>query len=340
MRDLLHKSLGDAYETVTERVGDMRSAGIARTAVAKGGAVTAEQRAARLECRANEDGTYHVSGYAATWGTAYDVAGGAPVGWSETVARGAVDKSLSENADVRFLTNHEGLPLARTSSGTMTVRSDDLGLFVDIPALDPANPKAQELISALSRGDVNEMSWAFQVTRQSWNADYTERTIREAKVIDVSAVTYPANPATIIGMRSERTRAERRDLDMSMFTPRQAAQYAADESLVEMFGKYDKTTGADGAHYVDASPFPGLVCSSCAFYSGPRGCEIVDGDIAPEGICKRWIIPASLLTEQPADPATDPAADPAAGPATDPVAQASARSGFPLSLARAQADAL
>lgn len=317
MRDVLKKSLGDAYETVTERVGDMREAGIARTASAKSGAVVTEQRTMRLECRANEDGTFHVSGYAATWGTAYDVAGGAPIGWTETVSRGAVDKSLAELDDVRFLINHDGLPLARTSSGTMTLRADDLGLFVDIPSLDTSNPKAQELVSALARGDVDQMSWAFQVTRQSWNADYTERTIREAKMIDVSAVTYPANPATIIGLRQDDPKPEQRELDLEQFTPRQAAQYAADEGIVEMFGKYDQSTGADGAHYVAVSPFPGMVCSSCAFYEGPRGCEIVAGDIAPEGVCKRWIIPERLLTTQPAT-----------------------RSGIPLSLARAQAAAL
>jgi HK97 family phage prohead protease len=45
------------------------------------------------------------------------------------------------------------------------------------------------------------------------------------------------------------------------------------------------------------SPFvdEGLVCSSCVFYDGARACEIVEGDIAPEGICKKWIIPDRLI---------------------------------------------
>jgi hypothetical protein len=37
------------------------------------------------------------------------------------------------------------------------------------------------------------------------------------------------------------------------------------------------------------------VCSSCVFYDGARACEIVEGDIAPEGICKKWIIPDRLI---------------------------------------------
>lgn len=93
---------------------------------------------------------------------------------------------------------------------------------------------------------------------------------------------------------------EQRELDLEVFTPRQAAQYSDDEKLVELFGKYDGGVGPDGAHYVAESPFAseGLVCSNCAFYEGPRGCEIVDGDIDPNGICKRWIIPAALVTPQ------------------------------------------
>lgn len=93
-------------------------------------------------------------------------------------------------------------------------------------------------------------------------------------------------------------------------SPFQLSQYEADERLVELFGKYDKGIGEQGAHYVAESPFAdeGIVCSSCAFYEGPRACEIVDGDIDPNGICKRWVIPATLLTAQPE--AQGPAAEP------------------------------
>jgi len=100
---------------------------------------------------------------------------------------------------------------------------------------------------------------------------------------------------------------ETRELDAEQFAPRQQAQYVEDEDIVEIFGKYDQGVGPDGAHYVAESPFAGegLVCANCAFYEGPRGCEIVDGDIAPEGICKRWIIPAALVTTQEPQPMND-----------------------------------
>jgi len=82
------------------------------------------------------------------------------------------------------------------------------------------------------------------------------------------------------------------------YSKRQAAQYAATESTVEIFGKYDQGTGAEGAHYAAESPYlaEGLACSNCAFYDGARACEVVSGDIAPEGICKLWIIPNDLIT--------------------------------------------
>lgn len=81
-------------------------------------------------------------------------------------------------------------------------------------------------------------------------------------------------------------------------TARQKAIYDAMESIAETFGPFDQTSGPDGSHYVPESPFPGLVCANCAYYEGPRGCEIVAGDIAPEAVCKFWVIPETLITER------------------------------------------
>jgi HK97 family phage prohead protease len=38
------------------------------------------------------------------------------------------------------------------------------------------------------------------------------------------------------------------------------------------------------------------------FYDGARACEIVEGDIAPDGVCKRWIIPERLVDPAAAAP--------------------------------------
>jgi hypothetical protein len=80
-------------------------------------------------------------------------------------------------------------------------------------------------------------------------------------------------------------------------TPRQIAQYNALEDIAEIHGKWMQDTGSEGAHYVAESPFgaEGLLCQNCYFYEGPQGCEIVEGQIAPGGICKLWIIPGDLI---------------------------------------------
>lgn len=90
-------------------------------------------------------------------------------------------------------------------------------------------------------------------------------------------------------------------------TPRQVAQYDADEANAELFGKLNRGNGPDGAHYVEASPFTaeGLVCSSCVFFEGGNACEIVEGPIAPAGVCKRWIIPAALVVGDASEESPD-----------------------------------
>jgi HK97 family phage prohead protease len=101
---------------------------------------------------------------------------------------------------------------------------------------------------------------------------------------------------------------------------RQTMQYGLLEALVESYGKFDQSSGANGAHYMAEQPFmaEGMQCSNCVFYEGPRGCELVHGDIDPGAICKLWVIPESLIPgvmpnepadmmiEEPTDMAEDP----------------------------------
>ncbi|MER6064835.1 HK97 family phage prohead protease [Streptomyces sp. NPDC001792] len=117
--------------------------------------------------------------------------------FTEVVRQGAFKKTLDENADVPFLVNHSGLTLARTKSGTLRLAEDDTGLHTEAD-LDPASPHVQALRSAMERGDVDEMSFGFWITRQQWSPDYDQRDILEVSLNkgDVSVVNYGANPAT------------------------------------------------------------------------------------------------------------------------------------------------
>ena len=176
------------------------------------------RRLADVELRMDGDVPV-LEGYALVYEYRYDIGGGPEEGgFTEVIARGAAAKSAGE-ADVRLLVNHDGVPLARSrgGEGTLQLKSDDVGLKVRAE-LDPANPTVQELRSAMNRGDLDQMSFAFKVPRgegrQEWNSDYSLRTIREVQLFDVSVVTYPANPATVAKLRSDEAPVEEATLEV------------------------------------------------------------------------------------------------------------------------------
>jgi HK97 family phage prohead protease len=117
--------------------------------------------------------------------------------YTERIMPGAFAKSLASGADVPFKVNHGGITLARTKSGTMRLAEDSTGLHVEAD-LDPRSPDVQALRSAMERGDLDEMSFAFRVNSQEWSPDWSQRDITEVDLNkgDVSAVNYGANPAT------------------------------------------------------------------------------------------------------------------------------------------------
>lgn len=154
---------------------------------------------ATAEVRATDDNTLGLRGYACLTGTPYSVRDWLGE-YDETVDPNAFNKTLSERDDVRLLLNHDGLPMARTKSGTLRLAVDGVGLDTDAD-LDKRSTLTNDVAVAMERGDLDQMSFAFQVTRQEWNEDYTQRYIRELKLFDVSVVTYPANPATTVKLR-------------------------------------------------------------------------------------------------------------------------------------------
>jgi len=66
---------------------------------------------------------------------------------------------------------------------------------------------------------------------------------------------------------------------------------------LQTYGYFDRGVGGNGIHYVEASQNPfkeqGIDCENCVFYylegDAPR-CELIQGPIEPEAICKFWII--------------------------------------------------
>ena len=93
--------------------------------------------------------------------------------------------------------------MARTRSGTLTLREDERGLYME-SNLDENDPDVRALVPKMKRGDLDKMSFAFRPTRQSWDdsGNIPTRTIEEASLYDVSIVTTPAYEGTEIGLRS------------------------------------------------------------------------------------------------------------------------------------------
>lgn len=121
----------------------------------------------------------------------------------EVIAPGAFTRTLQSGEPVFLLVNHDtdNLPLASTQSGTMALRQDETGLYMEAD-LDPNNPRAQELASAVSRGDVSKMSFAFTVEPGGDTREAGLRTLQDLNLFEVSVVTWPAYDATTVGMRT------------------------------------------------------------------------------------------------------------------------------------------
>lgn len=163
----------------------------------------------RLEARTADDGSPVLVGYATVYDVAYDVLGGPPYGWSETIVGGACDKSareamanLKSDGGVYHFFDHEGLGLASTKDKTLTLLSDQVGLYNE-SRVDASSPSNMEVVRRVQSGMLDAQSFAFQVLRQEWNGDYTERRILEVKLFDVSTVSFPANPFTSVMARSD-----------------------------------------------------------------------------------------------------------------------------------------
>lgn len=132
----------------------------------------------------------------------------------EVIRRGAFDET--DFSDVKLLVNHDsrGIPLARSrhnnksdKPNTMQLSVTDAGIKIRATLDTENNEQARALHSAISRGDMDKMSYAFFVSKdnQRWSkrdgVAYRE-ILKVDKVLEVSAVNFPAYAGTNINSRS------------------------------------------------------------------------------------------------------------------------------------------
>jgi HK97 family phage prohead protease len=79
-----------------------------------------------------------------------------------------------------------------------------------------------------------------------------------------------------------------------------AANYDLYEALEKIAGENGPwpQDGPDGCGYAKKSQFgsQGMNCANCVFFNQGGTCDIVEGEIAEEGLCRFWIIPNEKLS--------------------------------------------
>ena len=156
---------------------------------------------AEMRAEENEEGSAVITGQPIVFNQVTDLG----------FCREVIEPAALENTDLRdvpLLCQHDFgmIPLARSrnnnANSTMQLTITESGMFIRATLDIKGNPKAAELYSAIRRGDITGMSFAFVVGEDSWEGLDTDSPLRSirgiTKVFEVSAVTHPAYIGTSI----------------------------------------------------------------------------------------------------------------------------------------------
>lgn len=161
--------------------------------------------------RAEEAGPVF-SGHAAVFNSRTAIGNPLSWGWYEEVAASAFDKTLTES-DVRMLVDHESrLLVARMTAGDLRLHTDEVGLAAEAD-LDEQLSYVRDLVRNLEKRRITGMSFGFFVVKDAWSQVEVEgrdggtataelRVLQEVRLVEVSAVTFPAYDMTDAGLRA------------------------------------------------------------------------------------------------------------------------------------------
>lgn len=156
--------------------------------------------ASGLEIRKVADGKQVLAGYAVRWEQLSKPICGM---FREKVSEGAFTNSIKEN-NIRGLWNHNSdFVLGATKSGTMRCTEDKTGLAFEIDL--PDTQAGRDAAITVSRGDVDGMSFGFNVRKQEWDETDPQNVIRTLKDVDlqeISPTPFPAYTQSTVAMRS------------------------------------------------------------------------------------------------------------------------------------------
>ena len=121
----------------------------------------------------------------------------------EQIVPGAFAKTLSSKRGVAFLWGHDpDRPMAKTPH-TMQLREDSQGLLVDVQLPDTSD--GRDLRTLVADGTIDAMSFGFHVIQERWEQRDGKpdlRNLLEIELHEVSAVLWPAYPATKLALAS------------------------------------------------------------------------------------------------------------------------------------------
>jgi HK97 family phage prohead protease len=153
-----------------------------------------------FETKSEEGSEFIVRGYASTF-EPYLIYEEDGVQYVERIAPTAFDDA--DMSDVVFLRDHTGRVLARTKNGALNLSTDTHGLFSETNL--GLTQASKEMYEDIRTGNYSQMSFSFVVAKGGQHFEEEARKVtrvidRISKVYDVSAVSFPQNPGTDIGV--------------------------------------------------------------------------------------------------------------------------------------------
>ncbi|MGH9505054.1 MAG: HK97 family phage prohead protease [Terriglobales bacterium] len=198
-----------------------------------------ERRSVSASLRAVTGSAFEIAGLAVAYGVHSQDLGG----FRERIMPGSFTRSLQSKTDVKALFNHDqNVVLGRSANGTLSLQDAADGLRF-VVKLNPDSQQHRDIHASVKRGDISECSFAFALdgddgatyddapeselvndeaygdakndeagsdakndeagTRSAKRGTFKRRTVKRAKLFDVSAVTYPAyDRGTAVSARS------------------------------------------------------------------------------------------------------------------------------------------
>jgi HK97 family phage prohead protease len=150
------------------------------------------------------DGGHTISGYASLYGVLSEYI---RPGVKERIAIGAFDEAVAKSEVTANVNHDDAFLLGRTSSGTLRLKADELGLAFEVDV--PDTTTGRDIGVLMSRGDLRDVSFAFTVDPEDIQIERASETEsvdvikRVAELFDVSVVVRGAYRQPFSVFRSE-----------------------------------------------------------------------------------------------------------------------------------------